>query len=76
MEPARKHELTTKHLGVFRPRKYRLPRVFRQLELNRSLGFALDHRNPFSDTVIFDQIGYGELDQIASLQLAINCEVE
>lgn len=71
MEPAPDHEVTTIHLGVFRPSKYGVPRVFRQLELNRSLGLALDHRNPVSDSVIFDQIGYGELDQIASAKSLI-----
>jgi hypothetical protein len=50
--------------------------VFSKFELNWFLGLALDHRNPFTNAIIFDQIGRGEFDQIATTQLAIDCDVE
>lgn len=66
MELAWQQKVTTIHLGGLRPSQCTVPRVLCQLELNRALGFSLDHGNLFWDPVGFDHIGHGALDRIAS----------
>ncbi len=58
--------MAIKHFWRFYPYQHSFSRVFRQFELNRSLGFALDHRNTFTDAIVFDKIGHSEFDQIAA----------
>lgn len=76
VKPAGKHEAAADHFRRLDPRGKGTLRVFREFELNGSLGFALDHGNPFANATIPDQVSDGQLHQIASAKLAINCHVE
>ena len=76
MEPAGKHEPACKHIGRFDPGQDGFTRVFRNCELNRSLSLALDHRNPLTYPIIFDQICNDEFAQIAAAQLDVDGDVE
>ena len=76
VETAREHKPAREHLGRFDPGQHSLTRVFRQLELDWSLGFALDNGNAFSHAIIFDQVRHGQFDQIAAAQLTIYGDVE
>ncbi|SHG82405.1 hypothetical protein SAMN05443551_0706 [Marivita hallyeonensis] len=76
MKPTWEHEPVGKHLWRLDPIQHGLSRVFRQFELNWSLGLALDHRNTLSETIILHKIRHGKFDQIAAAQFAMNCDVE
>jgi len=76
VKPAWKHEAAAGHFRRFDPRGNGIPRVFREFELNGPLGFALDHGHPFANAIIPHQVDDGQLHQIASAKLAINCYVE
>ena len=76
MKPAGEHETAAVHFRRLDPRGNSVPRVFRELELNGPLGFALGHGHSFTNAIIPHQVSDGQFDQIASAKLAINCHVE
>lgn len=76
METTWEHEATGDHFRRVDPCDNCLSPVFSEFKLNRSFGFALDHRNSFSYAVIFDEIGHRKLDQIASTQFAVDSDIE
>ncbi|WP_211299362.1 hypothetical protein [Pukyongiella litopenaei] len=51
VKPAGKHETAPKHLRRLDPRGNGIPGVFREFELNPSLGFALDRGDPFASEI-------------------------
>lgn len=57
MKPARKRETAADHFRRLDPRGNRISRIFREFELNRPFGFALDHGHPFANTIIPHQVG-------------------
>jgi hypothetical protein len=76
MEPAWKHKAAADHFGRTDPSGNGIARVFGQFKLNRSLGFALDHRNPFTNSIILDQIGHSKSHELAATQFAIDGDIE
>lgn len=76
MKSTWKHKLTTDHFRRHHPISHGFARVFSKFELHRALCLALDHRYPFTNALGFDQIGNSEFDQVATAQLAVDCDVE
>ncbi len=76
MDAVREHENGSRSSLEIPPRNDGVSCVFSQFKLNRKLGFALNHRNPFATASLFDQFGHGECDEIIASQLAVHRNVE
>ena len=76
MEPAWKHEAAADYFGRTDPSGNGIPRVFSQFELNWSLCFSLDYRNPFTNAIILDQISHSKSHEIAATQFTIDGNIE
>lgn len=59
VKPAGMHETETNHFWRLDPSGNGAPRVFREFELNASLGFALEHGYPFANAIIPHQMRHG-----------------
>ena len=63
MEATREHEAARINLRRLDPNQHSVTGVFRQLELNISFRFALDHGNTFPYSVLFYEIAHLKFDQ-------------
>ncbi len=76
MKTALKQELASDHFRRSDPAGHSFSRVFSQFELYRLVRFALDDRHAFSHPAISDKVIDLERDQVATAQLAVDCDVE
>ena len=76
MKTARKHELASDHFWRHDPVGHSFSCVFRQLKLHRLVSFTLDDGHPFANSVVPYDVCNFERDQVATAQLAIDCDVE
>jgi hypothetical protein len=58
------------------PRSDRVPRLLGDFELHWSLGLLLHDNCPGRDPAALDDIVDAETNQVASTQLAVDCEIE
>jgi hypothetical protein len=76
MKTAGKHELASDHFRRPDPIGRSFSRVFIQFKLHRLVRFALNDGHSFSNSVIPYNVCNFERDQVATAQLAIDCDVE
>lgn len=76
VEPAREEMTASGHLGPGAPGADRLARQISDLELDRVAGLALRDRHAFTDHAPDQEVRNLEADQIASMKLAVDREIE
>jgi len=76
MKTAREQELASDHFWRLDPVGHSFSRVFSQLKLHRLVRFALNDGHAFTNSVVSNNICNFERDQVATAQLAIDCDIE
>ena len=76
MKSARKQELAPDHFRRLDPVGHSFSRVFTQFKLDRLVRLTLNDGHSFTNSVVPNKICNFERDQVATAQLAIDCNVE
>jgi hypothetical protein len=76
MKSARKQELVSDHFRRLDPVGQSFSRVFSKFKLHRLVRLALNDGHAITDSVVPNKICNVERDQVATAQLAIDCDIE
>jgi hypothetical protein len=73
---AREGKVFQRAFPALEPSKNAGPRGFEKLELDWSLGLLLNDHRPVSNSASYYQVSDSNSDEIATPQLAVDCEIE